>query len=312
MTIDYSGYSFVLDSLNVSAKLPFELILGHFFRKAKTQEIERIKEQLSAYKYSETLYEFEFIELDNDKREGHPLPHKKWRYYVISFSPTNDKLGDLEHAANLLKHDISLGYFFISGNSVLSGAIGYDLAQISTFFGDRHGRMEKPKPIADDELGQITTNYSLITGLNKTRYPNISRAVAEFHQTKSITNRSTLKVLSYFSIIECILTHPPLPTDRTDSVTRQITSKMCLLSKLFQSELQYESFFPNIIEPENVWKRLYSYRSLLAHGGDIDFQHKFSTLISTDNIRCFLIETLKLLILYALKEPEFLTDLQKC
>ena len=113
MTNDWSGFSLVLDSLNVSAKLPFELIPGHFIRKAKTQEIERIKEQLSAYKLSETLYEFKIIELAKDKREGHPLPPKKWRYYVISFSPTNNKLRDLEYAANLLKNDLNLGYTLI-------------------------------------------------------------------------------------------------------------------------------------------------------------------------------------------------------
>ena len=306
MTNDYSGFSLVLDSLNVSAQLPLQLIPDHWFRRAEPQEVQRIKEQLTAYRNATWAYEFGVTELDENRKEGHLLPPNEWRYYVISFSPTNNKLRDLEYAANLLKNDISLGYiFFASG-------IGYDMAQISTFFGDRHGQMEIPKPIADDELGQITTNYGLITGLDKTRYPNVSRAVADFHQTKAITNRSTLKVLSYFSIIECLLTHPPLPADRTDSVTRQITSKICLLSKRFQRELQYESFFPNIVEPEKVWKRLYTYRSLLAHGGDIDFHQKFSALISTDNIRFFLVETLKLLILYALKEPEFLADLQKC
>jgi len=312
MANDYSGFALVLDSLNVSAKLPFELIPDHCFRKAETQEIERIKKELSAYKLSETLYEFEIIELANEKHEGRRLPPEKWRYYVISFSPTNDKLGDLEYAANLLKNDINIGYAFFNDSSGFPSGIVYNMAQISTFFSDRHGHMEIPKPIDNDELRQITTNYSLVTGLDKTRYPNVSRVVADFHQTKAITSRSTLKVLSYFSIIECLLTHPPFPTDRTDSVTRQITSKMCLLSKRFQRGLQYESFFPNIVEPEKVWNRLYAYRSILAHGGNIDFHQKFSALISTDNIRFFLAETLKLLILYALKEPEFLADLQKC
>lgn len=306
MTYDDSGFTLVLDSLNVSAKLPFELIPDHYFRKAEAQETAKIKEQLSAHKYSETLYEFEFIELAKDKYEGHRVPPEKWRYYVVSFSPTNNKLRDLEYAANLLKNDISLGYsFFTSG-------MGYDMAHISTFFGDRHGRMQKPKSLTDEELRQITTNYGLITSLDKTRYSNISKAIADFHQTKAITNRTTLKVLSYFSIIECLLTHRPVPSDRTDSITRQITYKMCLLTKRFQRDLQYDLFFPNIPDPEKVWNRLYDYRSYLSHGEDIDFQQKFSTLINTGNIRLFLIESLKLLILYALKEPEFLADLQKC
>ena len=306
MINDYSGFSHVLDSLNFSAQLPFQLIPDHWFRRAEPQEVKRIKKQLDVHSYATSLYEYAVTQVDDNTMQGLPLPPDQWRYYVISYSPNNSKLRDIEHAANLLKNDISLGYsFFASG-------IAYHEAQISTFFGDLHSSLQIPKSITDEELGQISTNYSLITGLDNTRYPNVSRAVADFHQTKAITDRFTLKVLSYFSIIECLLTHPPRPDDRTDSITRQITSKMCLLSKRFQRELQYDSFFPNIIEPEKVWNRLYSYRSLLAHGGDIDFQQKFSILISTDNIRSFLVETIKLLILYALKEPEFLADLQKC
>ena len=306
MINDYSGFAHVMDSLNVLAQLPFQLIPDHWFRRAEPQEVQRIKEQLTAHPRATRAYEYAVTQLDDGRREGSLMPSDQWRYYVISYSPTNNKMRDVEYAANLLKNDISLGYsFFASG-------IIYNLAQISTFFDDLHGRIGIPKSITDEELGQITTNYGLITGLDETRYPNVSRAVADFHQTKAITDRFTLKVLSYFSIIECLLTHPPRPDDRTDSVTRQITSKMCLLSKRFQRELKYDSFFPNIPEPEKVWKRLYQYRNLLAHGANIDFQQKFSTLISTDNIRSFLVETIKLLILYALKEPEFLADLQKC
>ncbi len=306
MINDYSGFAHVMDSLNVLAQLPFQLIPDHWFRRAEPQEVQRIKDQLTAHPRATWAYEYAITELDDGRREGSLMPSDQWRYYVISYSPSNSKLRDVEYAANLLKNDISLGYSFLAPGLV------YDKAQISTFFDDHSGYIEIPKSITDEELGQITTNYNLITGLDKNRYPNVSRAVADFHQTKAITNRVTLKVLSYFSIIECLLTHPPRPDDRTDSVVRQITSKMCLLSKRFQRELQYDSFFPNFPEPEKVWKKLYLYRSLLAHGGDIDFQQKFSTLVSTDNIRSFLVETIKLLILYALKEPEFLADLQKC
>lgn len=306
MINDDSGFSHVLDSLNVLAQLPFQLIPDHWLRRAEPQEVKRIKEQLTAHRDATRNYEYAFTELGDGRRRGQLMPSAQWRYYVISYSPTNNKMRDVEYAANLLKNDISLGYsFFASG-------IGYDMAQISTFFDDLPGRIGISKSITDEELGQITTNYGLITGLDKTRYPNVSRAVADFHRTRAITDRFTLRVLSYFSIIECLLTHPPRPDDRTDSVTRQITSKMCLLSKRFQRELQYDSFFPNIPEPEKAWRKLYLYRSLLAHGGDIDFQQKFSTLISTDNIRSFLVETIKLLILYALEEPEFLADFQKC
>lgn len=185
------------------------------------------------------------------------------------------------------------------------------MSMISTLFADQH-RMPKPKTIENDELREITYNYNQIVALDVGRYPNVSKAISDFHQTKCITNRSSLKILAYFSIIECLLTHSPLPADRTDSITRQISAKMSLLSKRFQREIQYESFFPNITGIEKVWRKLYDYRSAIAHGENPDFTHNFRVLTSTDNIRPFLVESCKLIILYALKEPEFLADLQKC
>lgn len=305
---DYSGFSHVLDSLNVTAQLPFQLIPDHWLRRAEPQEVMLIQEQLTNHRLAYMHYEHEVIELNHSRKQGRSMPSDQWRYYVISFSRTNDKLINIQYAANLLKNDISLGYSFFSAGA----GIVFNMAQISTFFGDLPLGITTPKSITDKELGQITTNYDLITDLDRTRYPNVSRAVLDFDQTKAITNRFAIKVLSYFSIIECLLTHLPRPDDRTDSITRQITSKMCLLSKRFQRELQYDLFFPSIPEPETVWRKLYLYRSWLAHGEYIDFQQRFSPLISTDNIRSFLVETIKLLILYALKESEFLADLQNC
>ena len=87
---------------------------------------------------------------------------------------------------------------------------------------------------------------------------------------------------------------------------------MSLLSKRFQRELDYTLHFPQLPKPEEVWKKVYSYRSAIAHGGEANFDGEFKSLLNGDNIREFLKESLKLLLLYALKEPEFIADLQKC
>lgn len=315
-TDDYSGFSHVLDSLNVVAQLPFQLIPDHWFRRAEPDEVKRIKNELTVHPEAHLAYEYTFTKSKDGRIQAHRMQPDQWRYYVISFSPDNRKMTDIEYAADLLKNDITLGYTF-SESGIL-----YSPFQISTFFHDPAQLIpghhfydpteQTPTAITDEDLSQITSNYGLLTDLDTTLYSSVSRAVADFHQTKAISKTVTLKVLSYFSIIESLLTHPPRPIDTTDSVTHQITSKMSLLTKRFQRNLQYASFFPNAAKPEMAWKKLYEYRNLLAHGDDIDFRRKFSIFISTDTIRSFLVETTKLLILYALKEPEFLADLQKC
>ena len=163
-----------------------------------------------------------------------------------------------------------------------------------------------------NELLEININYDNIVNLDKLQYPNIFRAITDFHQTKMITDHSALKVLSYFSIIESLLTHVPRPVDTIDSLTRQVSTKMSLLSKRFQRSLNYTRYFPQLPTPEKAWSKLYSFRSTIAHGGDANFKGEFSALISRDNIHEFLKESLKLLLLYTLREPDFVADLQKC
>ena len=314
MTSEPSSFCFILDSIDVSGELPLEIIPGHWFRKATHEDIDLIKKELTPHIIRFSPYEFGPVPSKKDEESFGLLPSDKWKYYVISFNGSNAKLGDLEYAANRLRNDITLGYTFLYDIDKYHGFAGIvsHPTQITTFFVDRQPHILPLNPIQPSELLKITPNYNLITGLDKTRYPNVSSAILDFHQTKMITNRSNLKVLSYFSIIECLLTHNPRPIDTMDSLTRQISTKMSLLSKQFQRELQYNLHFPSLTDPEKVWKMLYGYRSLVAHGGNTDFTQKFVALQSRDNIRGFLMESLKLLLLYALKEPEFLADLQKC
>jgi hypothetical protein len=190
---DYTGFSHVLDSLNVLAQLPFQLIPDHWFRRAEPQEVDRIRQQLATQPQADFIYDYAFTMSPDGRTVGHKLPPDQWRYYVISYSPDHRKMIYLEYAADLLKNDITLGYSFYK-----KSGISYNPYQISTFFHDPdqlidghyfyNDPIELPKSITDQDLGQITTNYGLITALDDIRYPNVSRAVADFHQTKAITN----------------------------------------------------------------------------------------------------------------------------
>jgi len=307
-------FCFVVDRIYFSGKLPLEVIPGHWFRKANTEEIQRIKQELAARRVTHLYYEHKFVpaEKEGTSSQSAPLPPDEWRYYVISFSGSNDKIQDIEYSANLLEHDINIGFTFISHEGMDGYGVIYNRYITSTFFADQRIGFQQEVVLQSNELLEINTNYDTIVNLDKLRYPNISRAISDFHQTKMITNRSILKVLSYFSIVECLLTHPPKPSDTIDSMTRQVSAKMSLLSKLFQRKLDYSLYFPQLSIQQKAWERLYAYRSAVAHGGEADFNGKISALGSHDNVLEFLKASLKLLLLYALKEPDFVADLQKC
>ncbi len=305
-------FCFISDVINFKGKLPLEVIPGHWFRKANPEETQRIKRELDARGVRLHRYEHKFVPAAKEGSwQSIQLPPEEWRYHVISFDGSNDKIGDIEYSANLLKHDINVAFTFFSQEGIPSG-IMYNPYITSTFFADRGIRLHEEILLESNELLEINTNYDGIVNLDKLQYPNIFRAISDFHQTKMITNRSVLKVLSYFSIIECLLTHVPRPLDTIDSLTRQVSTKMSLLSKLFQRELAYTLHFPQSPTPEKAWRKLYSYRSAVAHGGEADFNGVFANLLSLDNIQEFLKESLKLLLLYTLKEPDFVADLQQC
>lgn len=305
-------FCFIADMINFKGKLPLEVIPGHWFRKANTEEIQRIKRELDARSIMPHNYEQKRTPADKKGSwQYSQLPPREWRYYVISFDGSNDKIQDIEYSADLLEHDINVAFAFFSQEGMPSG-IMYNPYITSTFFAERRMHLPEEILLESNELLEINTNYDAIVNLDKLQYPNIFRAISDFHQTKMITDRSILKVLSYFSIIECLLTHVPRPIDTIGSLTRQVSTKMSLLSKLFQRNLNYALHFSQLPTPEKAWRKLYSYRSTVAHGGDTDFNGDFATLSSRDNIQEFLKENLKLLLLYALKKPDFVADLQKC
>lgn len=313
------NFCFIVDSINFEGKLPFEVIPSHWFRKATTEEIPHIKKALVTHSSMRpeivtALYEHKFVPENKDGTswQSVPLPPEDWRYYVISFEGYNDKIRNIQYSANLLKHDINIGLEFLSLWGIDGYGVGYNPFITSTFFADQRIGFQQEISFGSNELLEINTNYNNITNLDNLRYTNIPRAISDLHETKMITNRSVLKVLSYFSIIECILTHVPQPIDTIGSLTHQVSTKMSLLSKRFQRKLDYTLHFPQLPKPEKVWEKLYSYRSAIAHGGEANFNGDFKSLLSGDNILEFLKESLKLLLLYSLKEPDFVTDLQRC
>jgi len=116
--------------------------------------------------------------------------------------------------------------------------------------------------------------------------------------------------LGYFAILESLLTHPPKPTDPYESITRQVKKKIALLDNRWTDRIDYTRFAGT--PPETVWKRMYHYRSALAHGAKPDFGRELSALQNAETALNLLKETVKAVIRYALLEPQLLVDLREC
>jgi hypothetical protein len=114
--------------------------------------------------------------------------------------------------------------------------------------------------------------------------------------------------LFLFAVFESVLTHDP--AGGYDSLTHQIANKMVLLNKRFEHPLDYSCFDGQ--DELRIWKKLYAYRSRVAHGVSPDFRGNLRVLKDERNVRQFLVSAVKVLLRHALKEPDLVLDLQKC
>lgn len=309
------SFVFVLNNINVEGGMPIEVAPGHFFERASSEQTARIKELLKLHAPYGPIaildlrsYEVNFSKTsDSSGYQFEPLPEDKWRYWIISFEGANKEISHIESAASLLRNDLELGFTVFGKNSGGDIAYGWHAQSLFSFF-ENQAMGQAPVSVTGDELREIRENYGLIKKISP-EHEHITRAFRKFHDLKSLPRSSELATIGLFSIIESLVTHSQKHSE--DSLTHQIKTKIPLLSKRFQRNLEYVEHFGEIKE-ENVWIKLYKYRSLIVHGEHSDLSSSLQVLKDRKTIQEFLKETTKLLLLLALREPILLTDLKKC
>ena len=137
------------------------------------------------------------------------------------------------------------------------------------------------------------------------KHPDIARALMQFRLV-SCNPAHTLYPLGLFAVLELLLTHDP--HGNYDSLSHQIRTKIPLLERRFDCPIDYSVFTDS--KKETVWKKLYEYRSAIAHGGALQFDRGLSVLKDAPVARGFLEEATKAVLRHALKEPELVLDLR--
>jgi hypothetical protein len=164
--------------------------------------------------------------------------------------------------------------------------------------------------IRTEELKEIGCNHGLLKKAQDS-CPTLHQTIRRFRYLKGLPRHSEFSFVAHFSLLEALITHSPKLTEPLDSITHQLKTKLNLLSKRFQRPLDYSSAF-GTATADAVWGKMYGYRSTVAHGEVPDFRKALKLLRSPETAFSFLKETLKLTILFALREPEFIADLKRC
>lgn len=314
------SFVFVLTPIDVHGQLPIEVAPGHFFQRADIEQIKKIKKLLDLFiPYPQRIifkppYEVNVIKVPGDKKgsysyKSEPLPLNEYRYWIISFEGTNTELEYIASATSIIQKDLELGFTIFGKSSITGEGFGWHGPSLFSFF-DSPKSKEPAVLMTDDELREISVNYDLIKQIDP-EYEHITRAFNKFRDLKSLPRNSELVIIGLFSIVESLITHCPSRKNIDDSLTHQIKTKIPLLSKRFQRELEYVKYFGKE-KKENVWKKLYGYRSQIVHGEHSSLTGSLKVLKDRETVQEFLRETTKLLLLLSLQEPTLVTDLKKC
>jgi hypothetical protein len=228
---------------------------------------------------------------------------------VIEFEGINSELQELEWACAIIPNDFELGFHVAFHEAFRGPSLGWDGTALSTFFNHSLENLVT-KQIARADLDSIRRHFDEIKNL-PSQFPHIRRALQRFDQLRWLPRRSETVVIGLISVIESLVSHAPKLTDSADSLSHQLRTKLPLLRKRFTCPLEHRNRFGEIDE-ENLWKKLYAYRSKIVHGEDSQLSGELSCLGRVESVIGFLRETSKRLLQLSLHEPQFVTDLKKC
>lgn len=220
-----NSFTFILDVLDVKCNLPIEIIPKHIFKKARPIQVKVIQEFLqNTHKMGlpGSPYEHQVVMNKSGTYSWEPLKFKKdWKYYIIQFKGVNEKIGDLNYISNISTLGLSFGFTSLGKNGLISNPI-----QLVNFLFHQPIPIN-PKAVTQtslEELGKLYNNFKKI----EEPYPEIKKSIQLFNSINFIPKSSNFQILGLFITIESLLTHAPAPKDPTDSLGRQIKSKIPL------------------------------------------------------------------------------------
>jgi hypothetical protein len=108
-------------------------------------------------------------------------------------------------------------------------------------------------------------------------------------------------VLAMFMLIDMFLTHNPGDREIGDSLVHQVRHKVPFVFERKCEQIDYSQFAG--ASSDQIWKKLYKYRSCIAHGEEPDFGSKLRVLRDQETANHFLTNVTRRLIRFSLDDP---------
>ena len=309
--MNQTGFSFLLNRLRFTGRLPFEVSDGVVFDKATSRqalEIINVIEEGHLKPFGDLWYYSAEPRPDGDNGPAYAYKHcakDKIEFWVLNFdSPSRIQRMDLPF--RLIEPEIETGALLYKGGRNFNPPTAFHFFQsnIHPAYGD----------LCEESLREVRILEQLIRNSKRDNANHAKQSILgileNFNASRAYIRLGHMALLSHFTIIEGLLTHAPGP-DAGDSLNHQISTKIPLLFARMERPVQHQQIFGEI-EIRKLWKKLYAVRSVFAHGDNADFRGKFAELKSFDLVERYVYSSMKGLLRLALREPQLVYDLRSC
>lgn len=300
---------------------PFEVIPGLHLRKPTAEELERLRSLVDDCCKSDmgwvAPYEVRWVKKDT-KELSYTLEYlenpKDWKYWVLAEETGGTKAHEFSKIAQIVNPVIDLGIRLITFKDNEPTTYGH--AQISHHIGERHwgltSHLDGPiiDTIQESGLCQIRTLYDQLNAITE-KHSFILNSLNTFSEVCMLSRHANLRIVGIFSVIESLITHAPRLVETLDSISHQISGKMILLNRRFEDTIPRPEAFGDVSD-QKLWKRLYAYRSKVAHGQIPKFSGALSPLKDRPTVHNYLFEECQALLRYSIMEPQLVADLREC
>lgn len=327
------AYYYIEDLIDFDVNSELEIEEGLVLKAVPSEQLEILKGLL--VQFGVTLFDFNLHEHKVKKKletGGANLEKREnddYRYFVLEHSLGNQYDLNFASALQLMGKDFFVPFGFAK-SSKIGVSIKYSFEQLSahTYFNDKsiinfdkeksqfYPKTWDAKSFTPDDKSEFLIILKLLRDFENVEenYVHISKALDDFFKINEISNNSVFKIVSYIACLELLLIDNGM--DRLKSLNIQLQSKVNLINNRLETPIVVSNFFngPDSLDLGTVIGKIYNYRSSIAHGDFLDFEKKLKVFekVTYYDVLMFLRIILKQTILFALKEPQLITDLKRC
>jgi len=238
------------------------------------------------------------------------LPDQELRYLLLTFYGTGNDAHFLLMAAQLVVPTLwSLFHVYTKEPFGVGGWAGHGADTLAYQRQINEWVKGEPHPVLDEAaVVRLSDSHAALCRVDRRVHPGTWRAVELFSLFARMPLMQVFDVLAMFMLIEMLLTHNPGEREIGDSLVHQVRHKVPFVFERKNEQIDYSRF--SGASGDQVWKKLYKYRSCVAHGEEPDFASELHVLRDADTANRFLVAVTRRLIRFSIDDPALFEGLK--